>query len=280
MRAEETRGRERDWEKDRGRDRKQAGGSGSTKGRERAGARERDNTGRERDGAGYKARKRKTAPNLLLVLCYLFIIAATCWAEYVSYHIPMGQGRINEWNILKFFTNDSNILLAFSCLLALPAALRGRHMGRGLLCLRYMATVCTGLTFWTVLLFLGPLFGYANMYHHEDFYLHVTGPVLAFLLFTFVERERKIRNWEVFLSALPMALYGAVYAYMVVFARKWYDFYGFVATGYWPLVYVGMLFITLLLGLFHARVHNRFWKGNGQERGKMAKKTDNKRSYF
>ena len=206
-------------------------------------------------------RKRERTKGLLLTLCYLFILVATCWAEYVSYHIPMGQDRINEWNILKFFTNDSNILLAFSCLMALPSSLQGKGMGRGVFCLRFVATVGTALTFWTVLLFLGPVFGYANMYHHEDFYLHAIGPVLTFLLFTFVEQEKKVRRWEVLLSALPMALYGAVYAYMVVFTGKWLDFYGFVATGHWALVYAGMLLVTLLLGLLHAWMHNRFWKG-------------------
>lgn len=201
----------------------------------------------------------------LLLLCYLGIIAATVWAEWESWNIPMGDGRINRFLIFRFFTNDSNILLALSCLAALPGTIRalrgGKGPGRGIHVLRFMATVSVALTFWTVVLFLGPLFGYGAMYRGEDGYLHAWGPLLAFVLWVFFERGERMGWREVLLSGLPMLCYGSVYAYEVVFARNWGDFYGLVGTGHWAVTFGGMLLATLALGLLHAALHNRFALG-------------------
>ncbi len=200
---------------------------------------------------------------ILLLLIYLVILVATIWAEYESYHIPMQNGELNRLRILRFFTNDSNIFLAVSALAAIPAALRllrGERMGRGVILFRYVATVSTALTFWTVVCFLGPMFGYAAMYYGEDFYLHAVGPALAFFALVFLEREEKLHLPAICLSTLPMIVYGGVYVYEVVLAKNWGDFYGFVRTGHWALVYCIMVLVTGLLGLIHASLHNIFVK--------------------
>ena len=75
----------------------------------------------------------------------------------------------------------------------------------------------------------------------------------------------------VFLSALPMAVYGAVYAWEVVAVKLWDDFYGFVQNGNWAGAYVLLLAAVLLLGFIHAWLHDRFdarQRRQGEESGR------------
>ena len=208
------------------------------------------------------AKERARARAGLLCLVYGVLTGLTIWAEYCSYTFPLRDGGINGPLIFRFFTNDSNILMAFTCLLCLPRALKSLltgqplRLGRALVLWRFVGTASISLTFWTVMLYLGPVIGYRYMFYHEDLFLHLVDPLLCLGAFIFLEREERLKGGTLLLGTVPMLLYGLWYLREVK-AGHWNDFYGFLSGPDWRFVYLGMALATLFLGWLLALAHNR-----------------------
>ncbi len=154
----------------------------------------------------------------------------------------------------RYFTVDSNILAALTGLAALPYSLRTLRRGSGTLpawaaALRGVGTAAVMVTFLTVVLFLGSLYGYRSMFAGMNVYLHGVCPLLALASFTLLEREPELSAGQSLLGVTPVILYGAVYLTQVVVRRAWPDFYGFNIGGLWPVSMAVMLAATALLCL-------------------------------
>lgn len=163
--------------------------------------------------------------------------------------------RVNRTVIFRYFTVDSNILCAVSCVFSLIQALRGhKNDGKAAMLFRYAGTAAVTVTMMTVLLFLGPLYGYDSMFSRWNLWLHLLGPLLAIVSFIWLERDGTFpEKKHLILSLLPVIVYGAVYLVMVVMIGKdrggWPDFYGFNMGGRWYLSYAAMLAGTALIGV-------------------------------
>ena len=171
-----------------------------------------------------------------------------------------------------YFTTDSNILAALASLFVLPFAFRGVKTGSfripmGVLLFKYTGTTAVAVTFLTVLLFLGPLYGYPSMYVGANLHLHLICPLFAFFSFL-LEKKRgeegepvSIRFPETLFGLLPTVIYGAVYYVMVVRLGPekggWYDFYGFNRGGLWYLSMGIMFLATWLIALGLRALYNR-----------------------
>lgn len=145
--------------------------------------------------------------------------------------------------LFRYFTVLSNVLCALSALLMMIAQLRGQ-ISSGVMLLKYIGTASVAVTMLTVLLFLGPsMGGYAQLLAGRDLYMHLVGPLLAIVSFCFLEK-RGLTFPAVLMGLIPVALYGAVYLFKVVFApqnKRWEDFYGFNRGGKWPLAFAAMV---------------------------------------
>lgn len=142
----------------------------------------------------------------------------------------------------RYFTVLSNVLCALSALVMMIARLRGQVSG-GVMLLKYLGTASVTVTMLTVLLFLGPTMGYAQLLAGRDAYMHLIGPLLAIASFCFLEK-RGLTFPAALTGLAPVVLYGAVYLYKVVYApegKRWEDFYGFNRGGRWPLAFTCML---------------------------------------
>lgn len=137
---------------------------------------------------------------------------------------------------LKYFTVLSNVFEGAASVVWL--ILNGRDVSdkgrRFAELLKYAACVCVGLTFVTVLVFLGPLYGYGNMFLHANLFFHLIIPLMAMAEFVCFNRQRV--GWrENLLAAAPTLLYGTVYLVNILinglgepYQR---DIYGFVTWG-------------------------------------------------
>ena len=147
----------------------------------------------------------------------------------------LGRAR----NAFRFFTVQSNTLCAISALFLLlyPDAEWTYY-------LKYIGTCAVTVTMMTVLLFLGPVFGYQYMFKGSDLFMHLLTPLLAIVSLCVFE-SKGMSPVAACLGLLPVALYAPLYLYKILLApkeKRWDDFYGFNRNGKW---YASYLFMHL-----------------------------------
>lgn len=150
-------------------------------------------------------------------------------------------------NILRYFTALSNLFCAAAAL-ALALARLGGVPSMPLLLFKYVGTIAVMVTLLTVLLFLGPHYGYKMLFSGPDLWLHLVCPLLALLSYLLWDRA-PLSLATALLGVLPVLLYGLLYLRRVVFQQRWEDFYGFNRGGKWPLSFAAMLLGAVLLCL-------------------------------
>ncbi len=166
-----------------------------------------------------------------------------------------GDGNMAVMNTrcFQFFTVDSNLLAALASLVLLIGQIRllrtGKPLPAAFLALKHVGSTAVGVTFFTVFCFLGSLYGYRSMVAGVNLYMHLITPLLAMGGYILLEKQPKLRFRSVFLGLLPTIVYGGVYMVLVVFQKRWVDFYGFNIGGHWRLSIVLMLAATFLISL-------------------------------
>ena len=157
---------------------------------------------------------------------------------------------------LKYFTVLSNLLqgvasVAYVLSVGYALAKKGAHVPRGIVRLKYAASVSVSLTFLTVVLFLGPVFGFWGMFDGPSFWFHLIVPLTAALDFCALDREGCVSFRDSFIAIAPMLIYGAFYALNIIVnglgePGHSNDWYGFAAGGIktYPFVFSGMALAT------------------------------------
>ena len=197
---------------------------------------------------------KKTKRQLAVAVQILIIIFTACSVGFMFFFSGSGNMRVNRSVIFRYFTVDSNILCAVSCAVSLVQTLRGReNKSKAPMLLRYAGTAAVTVTMITVLLFLGPLYGYAPMFSRWNLWLHLLGPIFAIISFVWLERDGTFpEKKHLILPLLPVILYGIVYYIMAVMLGQnqggWPDFYGFNMGGRWYLLYAAIAAGTALIG--------------------------------
>ena len=153
--------------------------------------------------------------------------------------------------VMRYFTTLSNLFCAAACLCVAAFRLTGA-VPRWVLILKYAGTVEVMVTFLTVMLFLGPSFGYKNLLTGPDLWLHAVCPLLALVSYLAWDRTEGPLPLAL-LGALPVLLYGLMYLKKAVLEKtpekRWDDFYGFNRGSRWPLSFAVMLTAGVLLSL-------------------------------
>lgn len=199
---------------------------------------------------------RKKTRLCLLIIVQLLIVFFTAWSVgHMFLFTGSGNMRVRRYTIFRYFTVDSNILCAISSAALLVQTIwnRGKGSGRGVMLLRYAGTAAVTVTMMTVLLFLGPMYGYPSMFSGWNFWLHLMGPLLAILSFVWLEKDSPPpEKSHLVVSMLPVIVYGVVYLIMAVMIGEakggWPDFYGFNMGGRWYVSYPVMMAGTALIG--------------------------------
>ncbi len=197
--------------------------------------------------------------NLLIV-----VTVAGNWAR--MFFQRSAEGRLNaaNWQSLRFFTVLSNLLEGAAALVIAVCLLRvltgsAEGIPHWAEILRYAAVTSVGLTFATVMLFLGPAFGYEHMFKAHNLWFHLLVPLIAMLDFLLLDRE-PISFPETLWAVLPMFLYGVFYMLNAVFLHPGdqnHDWYWLVqgsgvrATISSALMVAGTWALALLLRLPH-----------------------------
>ena len=162
---------------------------------------------------------------------------------------------------LRFFTTQSNILVAAAPLLTALALSSEGTIPRWIWTLKYIGTAAVTVTMLTVFLFLAPSIGkdwVKYLLTGSDIFMHLLTPLLA--LFTFCVFERQGMTFlQSLWGMLPVLLYGPLYLYKILFAppeKRWDDFYGFNKQGKWPVAFAAMVAGTFAICMALMAVQN------------------------
>ncbi len=187
--------------------------------------------------------------NLLITL-----MVALTWHRLLR--ITGGSGRLSAAGLasLKYFTVLSNlgqgaVSAAWTVCLARVLLGRAAEMPRALRMMKYTAAVCVSLTFLTVAVFLGHLYGYASMFAGINLWFHLIVPLAAALDYCVLDREGVPSLRDSRRTLLPVLAYAAGYianllANGIGRGQDTNDWYGFAAGG--PAMAAAALCIVLL----------------------------------
>ena len=153
--------------------------------------------------------KTKTAILLNLVLIVLVLYSWLTMASGNDTGTMLTDVRLRS---LRYFTLDSNLLAAASSIVAVYFLLfRKGTMPVWASSLKLAGTVSVSVTLLTVMVYLGPRFGYRAMLAGVNLHLHLTVPVLAILIFCVLEGSRTLPFGHTFLAVIPVLIYAAFY---------------------------------------------------------------------
>lgn len=175
-----------------------------------------------------------------------------------------------KFEMLKFFTVQSNL---FAGIMALIFAIKEIYIlkgtGKGIstfsYCLKLMASVAVGVTFVTVMAYLGPVSsgGIPSMLKNSNLFFHCLIPVASMINFAFFEKTDKLKFRYTFCGFIPTLLYGTFYLTNALIHMEngkvspVYDWYLFGQRGIFQLCMV-VLFMwaaTYVLGLVLWRIN-------------------------
>lgn len=171
-----------------------------------------------------------------------------------------GSGSLvqNGFGSLRYFTLLSNLFVGFVA----AAWLAGIRMER----LKYIAAASVGLTLATVLFFLGPIYGYPEMFSGFNLPLHLIIPVIAILEVIFLADTPFTRK-DNLLVIIPPLMYGIVYLINILVngIGEWpdtNDWYFFFHWGYpvGALIYVVLIIVTWSIGFAMRKLQRAEYK--------------------
>ena len=202
------------------------------------------------------------------------ITAAVTAAVTVS-HFRDEEGKwsgAKSREFFRYFTTLSNVFSGIASLFMCAALIPHIRGGAGLfqsggsalpealLMTKYLAAGTVTVTLMTVLLFLGPSFGYAALFSGDQLYLHLIGPLLAIVSFCFAEKQMRIGFPAALAGVIPVAAYGLFYLHKAVTIGEenggWPDFYGFNKGGKWKISFVMMMLGSAAISAVLALIHN------------------------
>lgn len=203
--------------------------------------------------------KNKTR-NFIDLILNILIILSTVWAVRLYYiSAPDALGSVSNASF-KYFTTDSNILVAIAALVMMVFNIirlfkADTVIPKWVSVFKYAGTSAVTLTLLTVVFFLGPVFSihggiqaYFHMFEGNTFALHFSTPVLAIISLIFFEKDNSFNVRDCFIACLPSYIYSLVYFSMVVCLRKWPDWYGFTFGG--KLFMIPVSLITMYIATF------------------------------
>ena len=187
--------------------------------------------------------KRSLVYNIIIFI--LVLIAAIMMYSKIQFH-DTGRGNpLDEsgFSIFKFFTVDSNILVAITgLLLSIYECKKIKNketvIPNWVYALKYMGTCSVALTFIITLIWLSPSLGknFYLLYLNSNFMFHLVVPILAFISYTKYEKN-DLGIKSTFLCFIPLFLYSIYYISNLIVhfenntVSAKYDIYGFAKNG-------------------------------------------------
>ena len=156
-----------------------------------------------------------------------------------------------RWDFFRWYTQLSNLLMEIAACVWLFFLLSRREAPRWVVRLKYTATCCITLTFFTVFFIFIPMAGLSSwrllLFGPRGIFTHTLCPLISILTFVLIERDQPITRHDTLLALVPTALYTLVLMPLCYFklVEPPYPFLnvrgqGFLMTAVWLLVMFGV----------------------------------------
>ena len=187
-------------------------------------------------------------------LVFLLVIVAIILMIVTAKH---GEHELtaSDVEMLKFFTVQSNLFIGAASLLSIIFILLNK-MPVWVSIIKMLATITVTITFLTVMLYLGPVFGMSLMLQNANLFMHLIIPVIAIVHFILIEPQFEKYDFRYnFFGLIPVFLYGVAYFTNVAvnngygnYKYDWY-YFGYFSLGIGAAMFVGMLAFTFLVSI-------------------------------
>ena len=169
---------------------------------------------------------------VLVTMCTIFMFTGFTFMPAVK------TLEVSGLEMFKFYTVDSNILMAIASLIFVIYEIRYekgniKEIPTAIYNIKFLGVAAITLTFAVTLFFLAPLYGFYAMYNNNNLFFHLIVPVLSIVSFIFIEKY-DVKYKYSFIGIIPMAIYSVFYTtnvltHLVDGKPTWeYDFYGFL----------------------------------------------------
>ena len=194
----------------------------------------------------------------LVINLFIFVVVMVSWLQ--MFRGSEGILSSGGFRSLKYFTVLSNLLEAVASFIWVIDCVRHKDM-RAADRLKYIACVSVMLTFLTVVVFLGPLFGYGGMFAGANLWFHLLIPLLSLVEFT-AFNETILSRKDNFKTLIPLLIYGVAYLGNILINEigEWpysNDWYGFATWGLpiGVLIFLFLFFVVYGVGLTMKKIN-------------------------
>lgn len=142
----------------------------------------------------------------------VLLVALVIAAVLAMFFGSSGVLSAKHWLSFKYFTVDSNVFVGISSLISL-FYLRKRNcqIPKWLMLFKLASTVSVGITFFTVMGYLGPLMGYDQVFLNANLYMHLIIPLLSMISFVLLEPKLDLKFNANLFAIIPVTVYGVFY---------------------------------------------------------------------
>ena len=184
-----------------------------------------------------------TIQKLIDILIVLLVLTGVFFSLFV--HDNKALLTTSGLKNFKYYTVLSNVFAGIVSLISLIVS--NEKKKNMITVLRLTAASMVTITFLTIALFLGPLYGMARMYRNANFFFHLVVPVITVINYLCIADNVAVKLKATFMSAALTFLYGFVYLMNCIIngIGEWpdtNDWYGFLNWGY-P---VGLLIFAVI----------------------------------
>jgi hypothetical protein len=208
-----------------------------------------------------KIKKKSWPDNTRILINYVILVLVVigCFLSFTSRDSETLMAR--GFKSLRYFTVESNIFAGLIAVFWIVFSHREKSR-TNLEVLKLVSSSAVGITFLTVVAFLGPLYGYSRMYHRANFFFHLVIPVMAMAEFVFFNKLA-IETKKCVFCILPVLIYGIGYIInMLVNGIESGDWYGFVNWGFYVGlgIFAGICLTSYILGVILRIANVRYRK--------------------
>ena len=141
------------------------------------------------------------------------IVLLTILGVFLMFFGPGGALAEARWDVFKYFTVQSNLFVAITAGISLFYLLfkKDKEYPGWLIISKLVSAVSVGITFFVVIIYLGPIYGYPFLYSGANFLFHGLVPALAMVAFILAEPKHKFKFINNIYSLIPVAIYGTIY---------------------------------------------------------------------
>ena len=208
-----------------------------------------------------------------MVLNFLIVVLVAVASIFMFAGIKVTNDGLldaTKLSMFKYFTVDSNILVAISSIILiyyekklLNKDIKTIH--KNVYIFKLMGTVGVTLTFLTTLFFLTPQYGFIAMFSNSNLLFHLLVPLLSIISYVFFEHHNNKFRYALY-GLIPMFIYSIYYTLNIILHLNsggltvTYDFYGFLKGNIsnvvyvLPIMYMFTYFISLVLVMLNKKL--------------------------